>query len=238
MNTFELYEQIMKLSKEFDIFPSSGVRDWSEALGINPKVNPEEFIRRAIIACSQQFNFREGNILGLSAESIMQWVRNGYEAEQLLNFNLVDKRIRLFADVQYVLCQNNLLHRITDFFFWKELSYLYGNDPVNKRLNLLRMILKDSGFKIYSHKRINIAIDYNILAVLKYVGAIDYKGDFKDTQEEVNKIRKLAYIRIWNLITKKNQSDTYIDGLLFFLGRELRKRNLVNVCLYKGCTDY
>lgn len=242
----ELLERLVEVGVEFGIMGKvkSGVRDWSEMVGVGLD-NVEEFVKRVIYGCSLNFNYVEEGVEGLKSEVLWKWVRDGYEMEGLKKFNLVEVRLKKFELCEWWIRGVMGLYKLEEVikweWFWNDLWCVYGMDKVSKRINLCRMMLKDMGLKIWDMNKEEIVVDYNLLCVFKYMGVIDYKGDFKDEKEEVDKLRVEVYRVMEGLleeVKKEGKDGSWLDGLLFMLGRELRKRDLVNVCLYYGCVDY
>jgi len=244
----ELMERIVGLGMEFGIMDrvKEGVRDWSWMVGVKVE-KVEEFIKRVVLGCSLNFNYVEGGIEGLCSEVLWSWVRKGiFDIRDLDKFNLVEKRKEMFEKCERWLWKylwyngewSILRYVVKEEWFWDELKVVYGGDVVSKRVNLVRMILKESGIEIWGMDRKEVVVDYNIMCVMKYLGVIDYEGDFKDNKEYVDEVRKRVYVIVEKLIDVSGKDESWLDGLMFFIGRELRKRGLVNVCLYWGCIDY
>jgi len=243
-----LKERLIGLGEELGVMErvKEGVRDWSWMIGVRREENEEDFISRVLMGCSLNFNYVEGGIEGLRSEVLWDWVRSGMEREELRKFNLVEKRLECYDSCKWFIFRlmfdiysgRDLKEWIKLEVFWKELSKIYGSDIVDKRVNLVRMILKESGFEIWDMDKKEIVVDYNLMGVMKYLGVVDYKGNFEDSKEEVDKIRVEVYKVMEELLEGDDKDESWWDGLLFFIGRELRKRGLVDVCLYKGCTDY
>lgn len=241
----ELMERLVKVGVEFGVMDrvKGGVRDWSWMVGVNVKEDMEEFIYRVVMGCSLNFNYLEGGVEGLKSEVLWDWVKDGMKVRDLEKFNLVDIRRKLFMDCWYYVnwiysIGDKLMDVVKEKGFWYGLWREYGEDVCWKRVNLVRMILKESGVEVWEMERKEIVVDYNLLCVMKYMGVIDYKGDFKDEKKEVDKLRLKVFDVVKELLEVSGKDESWLDGLLFFIGRELRKRGLVNVCLYNGCIDY
>lgn len=250
INPLMLYHKVWKLYREWGLPFPDNERSWNQSIGFfstipwYSKDNQQEIIRRIIVFCNQQFNFQEkpfGLIKNLSAEAVSIWIYGGYDRFRLgKDFNLSDSRLKLYDKcLKFLDSQRQpLVIAVKQKKFWSDLHKVYGSDPVKKRVNLARMMLKSMEADIWKPDRVNVLIDYNILAVFKYFKIINYKGNFQDKKSTVNKFRKLAYKYIEQIVKETTKTDDYVDKLFFLLGRELRRRQLVNVCLYPGCTDY
>ena len=241
----ELMERLIGLGEEFDVMGrvKEGVRDWSGMVGIKKEEDEEEFIRRVVLGNSLNFNYLEEGIKGLSSNNLWEWVREGMYVEGLNKFNLVELRkemyMRCWYFVNYVYSiGGNLKEEVKREMFWLKLWEVYGEDVCWKRVNLVRMMLKESGVEIWDKDKVNVVVDYNLMCVFKYLGVINYEGDFKDKKEGVNLNRMIVYEWVIGLIEVSGKDESWLDGLMFFVGRKLREKGLVNVCLYNGCIDY
>lgn len=243
----ELFVKLVGLGEEFGVMGrvKGGVRDWSGLVGLKVEDNKEEFIRRVIVGCSLNFNYIEEGVEGLKSEVLWDWVKGGMKREELKKFNLVSIREGLYDrcvgwldGLKFGMYGMELSYRVKFERFWNELWVVYGKDVVSKRVNLVRMILKESGIEIWDMDKKEIVVDYNLLGVMKYVGLIDYEGGFKDKKKDVDKLRVKVYEVMEGLIEVCEEDESWLDGLLFWVGRKLREKGLIDVCLYYGCIDY
>ncbi len=209
-----------------------GERDWEKNIGINPQQRPEEFLRKAILACSQQFNFWQDNVAKMAGSSVVwDWVREEDEKYfNCLNLPCIRNAVRTSIENWLSKFSVPLLHSIQRKRFWQEfntVSNLGVGDIVYKKAILLKMLCDDVGFKVWNRDSWGYGcIDYNLLIVFDYFqmfqlpisGRIWAKDDL-----DYYRLQTYSYCKFF--VERYCMKPSDLDGLLWIVGRRIRKIN-------------
>lgn len=222
---------LMKISSLLGIPFYSQNRNWEKFVG--KKEIEEEFIKRVIHICAQEFNFWQEDKKIRSIHPF-EWGRKEKSWEEL-DWNLIDKRLLIKDQTEKFiqLWENNLLDALKNPLFWKQMNSAFNliEDPVYKKVILVKYILEESGFNnlIYDVDNWGFGcIDYNIPLVFNFFGIIDLskidKGNFYFNKENFDQIRIELYQYCIYITETLNIKSSHLDEFLFIAGRKLRKQ--------------
>lgn len=215
-----------KIKKDFIINPPL---KWSKILGADPEKQSELFIKRAILGCSQQFNFWQDRMGNLSSSIVFQWAKGKLDWTDI-TWNLVDQRLEIFTKVnEFISSWQPLIQALEMKEFWEEMNWAFNppylSDPVYKKPILVKYILENNGFKknIYERKKWGWGcVDYNIPIALNHYGLINLEKEYYE-KAEFDAIRLHIYSLCYNIVQQAKISPFKLDYQLFSVGRILRK---------------
>jgi len=211
--------------QDYLVKAKSKVRKWDDSIGLDPSVLPDTFVERCVKGCAQQFNFWQDINNSIASEHIWKWVRHEINIMDMMA-NLVDIRTEVHINTVELLAKHyRLTQAIMTKSFWVDLNKAFNPvvDPCYKKAILLKMMLEDSGFKVYNSSKWGYGcVDYNALVTLNEYNIIDCPGKIWD-KNELDKIRKEVYALCYHAVNDLNIDASALDGVLFFAGREIRK---------------
>lgn len=203
--------------------------DWEGLLGVKATMRPELFIRRAIVACSQQFNFWQDKTETVSNNTVWEWCRSDMAGSYRFfeKMNLPDVRVKIMTNL------SDIFHRFSPLVkalkvkdFWSEVNRLSNPsrpDVVMKKTVLLKFICDSAGFEVYNTDRWGYAcVDYNALVTLNHLGVLSVPGGLW-AKEALDAQRVKAYSIIKGYVEETGLNPRHIDYILLAGGRAIRE---------------